>query len=313
VAHSGHGGKPRRRPTARAYPDRATRDGSARPSVRSPIRLLRRRLRGNERRPQVNLRRRLTTPAPEIPDGWTLGPPDFVGVGVQKGGTTWWWTLLAAHPDMVSRIKETHHLIRMGWRPMGEEEVASYHRLFPRPEGGVTGEWTPRYMAAPGVSDNLVACAPDAKLLALLRDPYERYRSGVGQWRKRKERLGLRLDMARGQKDAVARSFYGFQLRRYVEAYGSDRLLVLQLERCKADPAGEFRRTLEFLGMSPWEPPVELLGNPVNVTRRGKADPSDEERRRLLAAFEEDVRLLRRLVPDLDLGLWPNFEHLVGE
>jgi hypothetical protein len=232
---------------------------------------------------------------------------------VQKAGTTWWWTLLAAHPDMVGRIKETHHLARLGWRPMREADVASYHRYFPRPEGKFTGEWTPRYMALPGVPDAIRACAPEAKLIAILRDPLERYRSGVGQWRKRKTRLGEPLDLARGTKDAYTRSFYGFQLQRYVEQLGRERLLVLQFERCKMDPAGEYRRTLEFLGMPAWDPPEELLGKPVNVTRAGKAQPSAEEQEDLVAAFEDDVRLLLGVAPDLDLALWPNFSHLGRE
>ena len=91
--------------------------------------------------------------------------------------------------------------------------------------------------------------APDAKLLVLLRDPVERYRSGVGQWQKHKERRGKRLNLWAGRKDAYARSFYGFALRPYVEAFGRDRMLVLQFEKCLQDPAAEYQRTLEFLGL----------------------------------------------------------------
>jgi hypothetical protein len=29
---------------------------------------------------------------------WVVGPPDFVGVGTQRSGTTWWWQLLCDHP-----------------------------------------------------------------------------------------------------------------------------------------------------------------------------------------------------------------------
>lgn len=278
--------------------------------MRSPLRTVRRLIRGKPEPKKPPQRHRGGTPPPEVPAGWRIGPPDFIGIGVQKSGTTWWWSLLASHPDMVGRIKETHHLARLGWRPMGEADVRSYHRYFPRREGAVTGEWTPRYMALPGLPDVIAACAPEARLITILRDPVERYRSGVGQWQKRKKRIGEPLELARGTKDAYSRSFYGFQLRRYVEALGSERLLVLQFERCKADAAGEFARTLEFIGLSPWDPPAELFGKPVNVTRTGKAELSDEERRRLVAAYEDDVRLLASLVPDLDLRLWPNFAHL---
>ena len=51
----------------------------------------------------------------------------------------------------------------------------------------------PRYMSVPGVVDTMKAVAPDARLLVQLRDPVERYRSGVGQWQKRKENRGKSL------------------------------------------------------------------------------------------------------------------------
>jgi Sulfotransferase family len=264
--------------------------------------------RTNRRRtPQGPPRQRSGPPYPEIPEGWAIGPPDFIGIGVQKAGTTWWWTLLRAHPDMVGTVKETHQLTRLGWRPMFEEDVRSYHRYFPRRDGTVTGEWTPRYMTVPGVVDNIRACAPDARILAILRDPVERYRSGVGQWQKRKERLGKRLNLAAGRKDAYARSFYGFMLQRYVEAFGRDRVLILQFERCKADPAGEYLRTLRFLGLREWLPPENVLGKRVNVSRIKLTPKALDEPPDLVERLAEDVRLLRSFAPDFDLSLWPNF------
>ena len=37
--------------------------------------------------------------APPTPVGWEVGPPDFVGVGTARSGTTWWDGLIASHPD----------------------------------------------------------------------------------------------------------------------------------------------------------------------------------------------------------------------
>ena len=91
-------------------------------------------------------------------------------------------------------------------------------------------------MSVPGVVDTMKAVAPDAKLLVQLRDPVERYRSGVGQWQKRKENRGKALNLWAGRKDAYARSFYAFSLSRYVEAFGRDRVLILQFERCLCRP-----------------------------------------------------------------------------
>jgi Sulfotransferase family len=269
--------------------------------------------RPGRRTPQGKPRDRSGPPYPAVPEGWTVGPPDFIGIGVQKAGTTWWWTVLKAHPDMVGMVKETHQLARLGWRPMFEEDVRSYHRYFPRRDGSVTGEWTPRYMTMPGVVDNIRACAPDAKIIAILRDPVERYRSGVGQWQKRKERLGKRLNLAAGRKDAYARSFYGFMLQRYVEAFGRDRVLILQFERCKADPAGEYLRTLRFLGLGEWLPPENVLGRRVNTSRIKLSPKALDEPPDLVERLEEDVRLLRSFAPDIDLSLWPNFAAAPAE
>ena len=55
---------------------------------------------------------------------------------------------------------------------------AFYERYFPRPQGAIAGEWTPRYMNVPGVVEAMKTLAPDTKLVVLLRDPVERFRSG---------------------------------------------------------------------------------------------------------------------------------------
>jgi hypothetical protein len=162
-------------------------------------------------------------------------------------------------------------------------------------------------MTMPGVVDNIRACAPEARIIAILRDPVERYRSGVGQWTKRKERLGKRPNLAAGRKDAYARSFYGFMLQRYVEAFGRDRVLILQFERCKSDPAAEYLRTLAFLGLPEYIPPENVLGRRVNVSRIKLSPKALDEPPDLVDRLEEDVRLLRSFAPDLDLSLWPNF------
>jgi hypothetical protein len=283
----------------------------------SLLRRLRRRLRPGRQGPRAARRQPTGKPRtatgkapPEVPEGWTVGPPDYIGIGVQKAGTTWWWKLIARHPDVVGTLKETHQLSRLGWRPMFEADIESYHRYFPRPAGAITGEWTPRYMSVPGVLDTMKSVAPDAKILVLLRDPVERYRSGVGQWQKRKEHRGKSLNLWAGRKDAYARSFYGFALSRYVEAFGRDRLLVLQFERCLSDPAGEYRRTLAFLGLRDWLPDEEIMGRPVNVSKKRPSPKALDEPDDLVASLEDDVRQLLGIAPDFDLTLWPNFRHL---
>ena len=49
--------------------------------------------------------------------------------------------------------------------------------------------------------------------------------------------------------DVVDRRSFGAQLARLHRFYDPERILVLQFERCRRDPAGQYRRTLEFLGV----------------------------------------------------------------
>ncbi len=82
---------------------------------------------------------------PPCPEGNVRSPPDFVGVGCQKAGTSWWFLLLAQHPGVdVSLLahKELHYFARF-WRDgFTDADAAAYATLFPRLEGKLSGEWT---------------------------------------------------------------------------------------------------------------------------------------------------------------------------
>src|SRR3990172_3685185 len=145
--------------------------------------------------------------APAVPDGATAGPPDFIGVGVHKAGTTWWWALLVGHPeiDAVARRKELHLLDRMRDVPVTEEQKAWYYRQFPRLPGHIAGEGTPRYMAMPRVPGIIREIAPAAKLLTIVREPVERYRSGFKQWQEQSRRRSLRRTARGGPRGGPRR------------------------------------------------------------------------------------------------------------
>src|SRR5262245_42500030 len=78
--------------------------------------------------------RRARRSLPAVPSGWTTGPPDFVGVGTQRSGTSWWLNVIAAHPGVTEPwMKELHYFNRFSHVPFGEEAIDGYHRCFPRP------------------------------------------------------------------------------------------------------------------------------------------------------------------------------------
>lgn len=243
--------------------------------------------------------------APPTPTGWVVAPPDFVGVGAPRCGTGWWDALLHQHPG-VARAPGVPREIRAFGRfwsaTWTDADTAAYHAWFPRPAGSLAGEWTPDYLLDPWTPALLRRAAPDARLLVLLRDPVERFRSDRAQ------------DLADPTRRAVApraaanaafgRGLYADGLVRLWRAFSRDRTLVLQLERCVRDPQGQLRRTCAFLGLDP-EPVASIEVDRTEATGAPRAALSLEQRTTLVARYApENARLAALLGDDLDLSLW---------
>ena len=244
---------------------------------------------------------------PKVPAGWRVGPPHYVGVGAQKAGTSWWNRLIEAHPDVVNAgglKKELHYFDRSWETPFGEDDVARYHHYFPVPEGGgkVTGEWTPGYLIDFWTPELIARAAPDARILVLLRDPIDRFRSGLTH-QLATSREPLRHRDIQG---AFQRSVYAPQLRRVLAAFPAEQVWVGQYEACRADPARELARTYAFLGLGPHEPGADAFRGEVNPTTHEKFEPGAALQASLLAGYANDMAQVAELVPGLDLSLWPS-------
>jgi hypothetical protein len=246
-------------------------------------------------------------PAPPCPPGMTTGPPDFVGVGVPKAGTSWWFSLIEAHPDVEGPPqKELNFFNRNFFRreaegAIGDDELRAYHAFFPRPAGAVTGEWTPSYLFSYRLPPILRRVAPSAKLLVLLRDPVDRYRSDISRTMARRRLRNVRYK-------GLARGIYTPELAPWEAVYGPEEMLVLQYEACTREPASQLAATYRFLGLDDsYQPP--RLGALVNETKTKRAVPPGFERL-LVELYEPDVVALARRYPQIDLHLWPHFRHL---
>jgi hypothetical protein len=178
------------------------------------------------------------------------------------------------------------------------ELAREYALHFPRPPGAISGEWTPYYMQGRNVPQQLRIAAPDARILVLLRDPVDRYRSGAFR----------RPDKA---ESAIGRGLYATQLARYLEVFPREQLLVLQYEHCLRDPAPELARTFEFLGVDADFVPKTFERAGARSFGADKTLPP-EVRERLVRLYEPEVRRLPELGVEVDLSLWPHFAHLAG-
>ncbi|HMC06947.1 MAG TPA: sulfotransferase [Solirubrobacterales bacterium] len=247
---------------------------------------------------------------PECPEGWITAPPEYVGIGAQRCGTSWWYDAMRRHPAIERSPlgKEVHYFDRF-WQGNAPEGIAAeYASLFPRPPGQISGEWTPRYLADFWTAPLLRKAAPDARLLVMLRDPVARYRSAIARLHRMAEERGDRVLLA-SVSDATWRGFYHEHLRHLFEYFPREQVIVLQFERCVRDPVSEMERTWRFIGL---EPPKKVPGRLMKHKQAGrKTDPlpgaiSEE----LAAAYGDDSARLAELCPEIDLSLWTS---LAGE
>ena len=256
-----------------------------------------------------SVRMRTPPPPPEPPPDHEPAPPDFVGVGAQRCATSWWYSLLAAHPDFhraADAPKELHFFDRCLDEGFVDADVDLYARPFARPPGTISGEWTPRYMFDYWTPRFLKACAPEARLLVILRDPVERYRSGMAAHiASMRDRGRASHPMAPGVR--LARSRYWSQLDGLLRHFDREQILLMQYERCVAEPSAQLARTHDFVGLTPAPPDTASLGSPVNASEPDAAPAlSSEVESELRDALRDNVRRLAVDFPEIDLGLWPS-------
>lgn len=245
-----------------------------------------------------------TTEPPKPAPGLVVGPPDFVGVGVQRAGTSWWFDELATHPDVyvpADRPKELHFFDVLSDGGLTDADIARYHAWFARPPGAITGEWTPSYVYDPWPVPLLAQVAPSARCLLMLRDPVDRFASG----------LVFQLRRGRSHPDAVRDAFqrglYASQVARLLAHFPREQVLVLTYEEARSDPHGALARTCEFLGLDPGRlPGAARAGNPHGRAGRIAREVSAPVRAEIAARYRDDIAALSRLLPDLDVERWPS-------
>lgn len=208
--------------------------------------------------------------------------PDFVLVGAQKSGTSTLYARLTAHPSVVPALRKEVHYFDAA--PRSE---SWYRAFFPRQTAlsavatrtgaGLTGEATPFYLLHPAAPPRLQAALPDAKIIAILREPAARAISGYHHAvRMGHEARPIDVALDPGAEEPLAnvadatwfdapecparlrgylaRSRYAEQLERWFAAFPREHILVLETEQLDAETA--VPAALQFLGL-PVDGPLE--------------------------------------------------------
>lgn len=243
--------------------------------------------------------------------------PDFLVVGTKKGGTTSLMDWLSAHPDVArlfppfQRRKSPHYFDLNYWRSgtwyrshFRTRLTMTMHekRTGVRP---VVGEASPYYMFHPAVPQRAARLLPQAKILMVLREPvsraysnyWDRYETGHESLETFEAAVDAEAQRLAGVSEEqlllpdfysfdhdhhsyLARGRYAEQIRRWMEHYPADKILILSATDLSKRPQESFDQVQQFLGIS---------GAPVTLRSRNarKYPPISEATKSRLAAYYE--------------------------
>jgi Sulfotransferase domain len=203
-------------------------------------------------------------------------PPDFFLVGAPKAGTSALHSALALHPHLfLSRVKEPKYYMCGDSPPPAYKGPGDAHSnqewiwqreryldLFAEaPEGILRGESTPFYLYNRDARRRIAADNPEAKLIAVLRDPVDRaYSNWMHLWM---DGLEPRADIVEAvgheQKriDAGWAPFwhysslgmYGRQLKDLFDHFPREQVLLLRYKDLVESPDQVLNWVFEFLGV----------------------------------------------------------------
>lgn len=247
--------------------------------------------------------------------------PDFIIIGAQKSGTSSLFFWLNQHPQIMgSKIKEIHYFNNKKYFGINNEE---YKRYFTG-KSKLHFEATPAYIYHPGSCENIYSDYPHIKLIAVLRNPvnraysaYNHYRSLFLRWRydeakkntKRREGnllykkffqdrnkfpsfrecINIELDIISRsdiyEPGILRRGIYYPQIKKYVDQFGKESLLLLGFKDLIEDVPGTLNRVCDFVGADKidWR---NLKSEPKNQ-RNYPEKLSDEDREFLEDFYQE--------------------------
>jgi sulfotransferase family protein len=203
-------------------------------------------------------------------------PPDFFLIGAPKAGTSALHSALAAHPHLfLSRVKEPKYYMCGDSPPPAYKGPGDAHSnqewiwqrerylsLFDEaPEGALRGESTPFYLYNRDARRRIAADNPDAKLIAVLRDPVDRaYSNWMHLWM---DGLEPRADVVEAISHEQKRvnagwapfwhyqglGMYGRQVQDLFDHFPREQVLLLRYKNLVDHPDRVLNRVCDFLGV----------------------------------------------------------------
>jgi Sulfotransferase domain len=206
--------------------------------------------------------------------------PEFFIVGNPKSGTTALYEMLRAHPQI--------YMPKLGTQFFALEQVQNpatlneYLSLFDTARPGQrVGEMSRGYFRSPTAASAIAELRPDARIIAVLREPASFLRSlhmelvqdrvetepdlakAIALEERTRQGQEIRQSPSQGLKYSAQRVSYVEQLRRYHAVFPREQVLVLIYDDFRADNEGTVRQVLRFLDVDDSAPIETTDANPT--------------------------------------------------
>lgn len=247
---------------------------------------------------------------------------DFMLIGAQRCGTTWWWQNGRRHPEiLMHRDKELHY-----WDRSYREGVPVTEYLAWTLDKGSrkAGDATPAYAVLDkAVIREIHRRFPDLAILYFIRNPLRR------AWSSAMLRAGwLELDVDNlpdewfveyfESEGCLLRGDYEYCLRNWLTFYERGQILVLKYDQISDDPRDFLKRTFGHIGLRDvdWYDHDQLNQMWVNYgkgwMKRRKAQQVRESLfKPLLEVYSKRIDRASELLGE-DLSHWKTLEEFVS-
>ncbi|MEM1167810.1 MAG: tetratricopeptide repeat protein [Cyanobacteria bacterium P01_H01_bin.35] len=202
-----------------------------------------------------------------------ISAPNFLVIGVKKGGTTSIYHYLIQHPQILPTIKKEIDFWSFYFH-RGLDWYQAHFPVIPESEKFLTGEASPSYFDDPNTPTRLFHFFPKIKLIVLLRNPVDRTISNYyHEVRSNAENMSVeevinyRLeklikissslvkekDYWNYQGDYIGSSVYLDWLKKWLNIFPREQLLILPSEEFYSDPKTTMKQVFNFLGLPDYQ------------------------------------------------------------
>jgi hypothetical protein len=257
--------------------------------------------------------------------------PNFVILGAAKAGTTALYHYLTQHPEIyMTPTKETNFFSlmddRLDFRGPGDQDYISRFSITAMEEyraqfrGRTTetavGEASPLYLYCPQAPPRIHEYLPDAKLVAILRNPVARAYSAFLHLVRDGRETTVEFGSALREEEARIRDrwehiwhykrmgFYHEQVKRYYDLFDREQIRLYTYRRFTSEPLSVLQDLFRFLGVDDtFAPDLTVRHNSASIPAHLRPPLLLDVWTELQQAYREDVLRLQDLT-GLDVSHW---------